>query len=57
MSSDENKLKLLRNESFIEPVIKNPFVSKIKFTILDRVKVRVLDFFKSRKRIINQMGI
>lgn len=41
MSTDENKLKLLRNESFIEPVIRNPFVSKIKFTPLDRVKVRI----------------
>ena len=42
MSTDENKLKLLRNESFIEPVIRNPFVSKIKFTPLDRVKVSIL---------------
>ena len=37
--TDGNKLKILRNESFIEPIILNPFVHKVEFKLLDKVKV------------------
>ena len=41
--SNENgeivKRKVLREHSLIEPIIRNPFVNKIKFRWIDKIKV------------------
>jgi hypothetical protein len=34
------KRKVLREHSLIEPIIRNPFVNKIKFRWVDKIKVQ-----------------
>lgn len=37
--------KYLREHSFIEPIVKNPFTHKLNFSLREKVKVRFLVFF------------
>lgn len=31
--------KILREASLVEPIVRNPFVHKLEFTLLDKIKV------------------
>ncbi len=46
MSSVENKRNLLREGSFVEPEIKNPFVHKLTIPFKDKIKVGLGFFYK-----------
>jgi len=49
MSSVENKRNLLREGSFVEPEIKNPFVHKLTIPFKDKIKVGLGFFIKKNK--------
>ena len=35
----DNRKKIFRQHSIIEPIVRNPFINKIKFSFLDKLMV------------------
>jgi lysophosphatidylcholine acyltransferase/lyso-PAF acetyltransferase len=48
-----SKLRLMRNQSFIEPAIKNPFVHRIHFSFTDKLKMGFCGIFLMPIRVVS----
>lgn len=48
-----SKLRLMRNQSFIEPVIRNPFVHILHFTLTDKIKMCFCGVFLMPIRVVS----
>ena len=40
-----NNHKIVRENSFVEPLVQNPFVHYLKLSLLDKIQVNTLSFF------------